>query len=245
MRKYLMISIPLILIVAVGVFILTQRETPDPEGFANPTRTAPPSSAQVDIVSPSSGSIIYAEVLSITGTLTGSPQRFSVQIVTPDDVVIAQADVDSQPGEWSVEIPNPLTDEPIEAEIRLVASAEIFDRASVLLDDLANRPAGIYGSVNSPRAGMELGGDNVIVEGRASGVETITIQLFDDTAVNIISTVIVPLNNPYFVDDVTWQAEVPINGYVGSGLVTVYFTPPDSENPNVEVVPIVITQAAG
>lgn len=249
MRNRLILIIPVVLIVAGGVFLLTQREAPDPEGFADPTNTVQPFIAQVEITSPRSGSIIYAESIVVSGTVSGSPQQFVVQLVTPDDVEIARAEVDSQPGAWSVEIPNPRTDEPIEAEIRLIsASGEdgAYDRVSVLLDDLSNRAEGVYGSVTLPRTGMEVGGDIIIVEGRVSGVENITIQLTDDTSVNIISSVILDVGNPYAVDDVQWQAEIPTNGYTGSGVITVFFTSPtDDTEPLVELIPVVITQAAG
>ncbi|PJF20964.1 MAG: hypothetical protein CUN56_13500 [Phototrophicales bacterium] len=249
MRNRLIFIMPAILIIAAVTVMLIQREPPDPEGFEKPTHTAPPFSAQVNITSPRNGTIIYAENLIISGTISDSPQAFMVQIVTPDNVEIARTTVDAQPSSWSIEIPTPRTDEPLEAEIRLIPTngdSGVYDRVSVLLDDQANRPEGIYGSVTLPRVGMEMGGDTILVEGRVSGVESVTVQLMGDSTTNIISSVIVDVGNPYLLNDVPWQAEIPTHGYMGSGVVMVFFTSPtDDTDPLVETIPIVITQAAG
>jgi hypothetical protein len=194
----------------------------------------------ITLAHPPDGAILYAESLVVQGTLQGSSQRFDVEIIGLDGATLAAATVDAQPGSWSVEIPHNYGGDPIEATVQIMPQVGTapFDTATVLLRPLAERPPGISGSVLSPPAEATVGGDAIPVIGRASGVQGVTVALLDEIGTPI-SEVILPLTNPYRVDDLPWQADLPTEGYTGRGTIVVTI------GEEALRVPVIVTDAAG
>ena len=216
----------------------------DSEGFANPTATFEAGAATVNITAPPSGSIIYAESIRISGEVLGSPQAFSIRLLTPDEQVITETDVDAQPGEWQVELVHGFTGTPTEVEIMATgADGTVLDTSTVLLSDVSNRPEGSIATITLPLDGDTVGGDVIPVQGRASGIEggLLTLQLVD-SADNVIDSETMNLLNPFVIDDVPWQADLERRDATGSA--TIRLLSADEAN-EFDRVAVTLSEAAG
>lgn len=216
---------------------------------------APPStpalSGSVDILFPQDGTIIYSELIYLSGTAQGLPSEgFRLRLLDTAENAIAEATVQPQDGQWSVELPHNYTGDPTEVIILALpvdtTLSGDYDVASILLSTLANRPEGVYGSILAPLEGEAIGGDFVEVSGMASGVfeNTIIIALENDSGV--ISQQIVTLNNPYFIDEVPWTASLPTQGALGPATVRMFVQDANSgEALTLAEVAIILGGAAG
>lgn len=219
--------------------------------------TLAPSTSQlqgnVDIVYPISGSIIYSEALYLQGTAENTPaDGFMLQVIAPDDTVLAQSIVVPQEGQWSVELPHNYTGDPSEATIiaKAIPSDILgdYDIVSILISSADNRPEGVFGSVITPTEGETVGGDSIFVSGRGSGFFENTFVLVLETADDAeeISTVIVTMHNPYFMDDMIWEAELPRNEFTGNAVIRAYYTSAESgEEIEIFRVAVVVSSVAG
>jgi len=222
----------------------------DPEGFTRPTATFEPGASTVDILFPQNGTIIYAEAITVSGRLVGQPQQFTVQVVTLDDEILVESTLDEQPGDWSVEVIHGYTGDPTEIEIRAVpggTSADVFDRAGVLISDASNRPDGAFGSIILPADGSEIGGDLIPVEGRASGAteNTITIELARADG-RLVAVETITLANPYFIDEVPWRIELDRQSASGPATLSIYMDDPgNGDRILLDQIEVEIVTAAG
>lgn len=214
-----------------------------------PSPTPQPPEAHISIDFPQDGTIVYAETLYIAGQSGDPAQPFQIELINIDDTVIAETTVNPQSGEWQIEVPHGYTGDPSEVIIRAVptdeSSTQIYDSATILISDMTRRPEGIYGSITTPANGVEVGGDMLLVEGRASGApeNTITVELVGDT---VIDSQVITLMNPYFVDEVPWQAELATNGYTGQATIQVYITSPqDGSQIVLDSIIVTVITAAG
>ncbi len=189
------------------------------EGFEAPTPTNRPLQSAVVIDHPSDGTIIYAETLYITGRVSEVAQQFNIEVVDIDGNVIYTITVDSLPGEWQRELVHGYTGEPSEFILRVVpaspdATFEIYDSSAILLSDVNNRPAGIYGAITQPINGAQIGGDMILVSGRISGAAQVRVEVVTDTG-DTLDTAEALMTNPYLLDEVIWQAEITLGNYIG------------------------------
>lgn len=225
-----------------------QGKSEDPAVPTDLTATPAPFGTQVRINTPQDSTIVYAETLHITGTVTDSSQRFKLQLVDIDDQVITETIVDAQPGNWQVELVHGYTGDPSEIIIRAVPednAAQPYDTVSILLSDISHRPNGIFGSITYPANGVEIGGDMLLIEGRASGApeNAITIELVGES---VIDSKTITLDNPNFVDDVPWQVELATNGYTGQATIQAYYiSPADGSRVVLDSVIVTVLTAAG
>jgi hypothetical protein len=219
--------------------------------------TLPPTTSQlqgnVDIVYPISGSIIYTEALWLEGTAENVPtDGFMIQVIAPDDTVLAQSIVVPQDGQWQIEIPHNYNGDPSEATIIAksidTSIAGDYDIVSIVISGAENRPEGIFGSLLVPNEGDTVGGDTIYVSGRGSGFfeNTFTVVLETADDAEQISSVIVTMHNPYFMDDMVWEAEIPRNDFVGNGVIRGYYTSAETgEEIEVFRVNVVVSSVAG
>lgn len=220
------------------------------QGDSNqPSATEPPPAASITIDSPQDGTVVYAETLYITGQTGSTAQNLKIELVDIDDNVIAETTVNAQPGGWQIELPHGYTGDPSEVIVRAVnadaGSEQVYDSATILISDITHRPDGIFGSITYPANGIEVGGDMLLIEGRASGApeNTIIVELVGET---VIDSQVITLMNPYFVDEVPWQAELATNGYTGQATIQVYITSPqDGSQVILDSIIVTVITAAG
>lgn len=239
------IGVTALMLIALATWTQLRVLIPDAEGFLSPTPTSFPTAGEVTFTAPSAGDALYAELIRVTGNIQNAPQRLIARVVDIDDTILVQAPILIQQGAFMVEMlrPNIVG----EMTIQLVSAVDpSIVRASipVFFAELESRPSGTFGSIITPSDGEQVGGDTILVRGRASGIPNNTIQLVlqgEDTSVIHDVTI----NNPYGIDDVLWQTDLPLNGITGSVILTVYFTPSTDPNPIFSTVSLVITQVAG
>jgi len=239
------IAITAFIVIIIGLW-LQFRIVPDAEGFLPPTPTSPPTAGEILVFAPHAGDTVYAELIYMTGEIQNAPQTLIAQIYDVDNNLLATAPIPIQFGKWTIEMLRPIYIG--EATIQIVSavnSTAIHATIPIFLGDIKNRPSGTFGSLITPSDGDQAGGDTILVQGRASGVVDNKIQLVleNGDGVTILHEVIIL--NPYGVDDVLWQTDLPIAGVSGSATLTVYFTHPDVPDPILSRVTLVITQVAG
>lgn len=227
--------------------------------------TAPPENSEptqetlqgaVDITFPMSGAIIYSETIILQGTATNIPDDgFQIQLVTPDENVIAEATVQPEDdSSWFVEIVHGFTDDP--TEVTIVAkntdpnSVLDYDIELIALSNLENRPDGVFGSILSPTEGMQVGGDMILVSGRGSGFfEGTFILRLENAEGEVVTEMPVTMQNPNFIDDMLWEAELARNDFIGNG--TLYMLEEDIADENggepfiIDSINVVVTSVAG
>ncbi len=239
------VGITALILVTIGVW-LQFRIVPDAEGFLPPTPTSHPTAGDVLVFAPSAGDTLYAELIHITGQINGAPQTLMARLVDVDDNLLAIAPIMTQLGAWTVEMPRPATNGEVTLQVvSAVDPSVIHATIPVFLADIASRPSGTFGSIITPSDGDQVGGDTILVSGRASGVSNNTIQLVLQSGDGTTIIHDVTINNPYSVDDVLWQTDLPLTGLSGSVTLTAYFTPSTDPDPIVSRVTLVITQVAG
>ena len=123
-----------------------------------------------------------------------------------------------------------------------------YDIVSIAISSPANRPEGVFGSILAPNAGDTVGGDSNYVSGRGSGFFENTFTLVLETAddAELISSMLVTMHNPYFMDDMIWETELPRNDFVGNAVIRAFYT--DAEiGAEVEIarVAVVVSTVAG
>lgn len=211
-----------------GVLVLALAACGGSSESNTPAPSAPEMFAgEVEIVYPPNGTVIYAEVMAVHGTMFGAQElTFTVQVNTIDGQPIAQADVTTGRGDWQVELPHTYSGEPVEAVLRVIpigVSQGIYTSVPLVVAGLSHRPEGVFGSLTRPTEGEVVGGDSIPVEGKASGVFEGTINLALVTPEGgIISEQIVTVMNPYYVDEVPWRSELATNGHIGLARVWMY-----------------------
>ncbi len=236
-----------LVLIAGGLFVWANSQTPpDPEGFPRPTNTPTDFNADVRITSPRDGAILYAEAVTVRG-VSSAPSRFRVEVVV-DDAILVSGIVEAQAGDWAIELRHAYDGDPIEAIIRAVPIRAEGEYQSVLvaLSRITERPQGAFGRVDAPIMGADIGGDFIVVEGRASGIpnNVLTIRLADDGGLTIDERIVL-LDNPYYVDDMPFHLEVATRDYTGSATLTITFGPSDAADTLSELIAVTIVGAAG
>ncbi|GAB5490663.1 MAG: hypothetical protein Phog2KO_08780 [Phototrophicaceae bacterium] len=247
MRFKLLFSIIFSLMVAIAC---TPSETDDSVTLA-PTQAILEGS--VDIMFPPSGAVIYAEVIYLSGTASDIPaEGFQIQLIAPDDSIIAEATVPHpETEEWSISIVHNYAGDP--SEINIVAKSVdssntlSYDIESIILATMDNRPDGTFGEITSPDEGTSIGGDSLLVSGHGSGFFENTFSLILETLDGeIIEEIPVTLNNPNFVDDMPWQAEIPRGDFIGNARIRMAYQDMESgDTITLDSIDIVVSTVAG
>ena len=217
-------------------------------GDDNSNENSPASfSGEVDIIYPTNGTVVYAETLTITGTLFGADsQAITLQLVNLDGEAIAEASLTAQTGDWQVELPHGYTGEPTEITIRAIPSGSdvgAYDSHTIFMADLSFRPEGRFATIRTPSDASPVGGDSILVEGTASGLSTnvIFVTLLDGNG-NPIDEQRVDVFNPFFIDEVVWRTELVTGGYLGNGQIQII---EEDDSEVLTTVNIVIGDSAG
>lgn len=207
-------------------------------------------SGEVDIIHPLDGTVIYAESMVITGTLFGSEsQTFTLQLVNPDDEIIAEAPLTASRGDWEVEIPHGYTGDPTAITIRAVpenADLGAYDSVSIFMADMSFRPDGTFATVRTPPQDAPIGGDSVLIEGSVSGLSTnqLLVALVDAEG-NTLNEQTIEVFNPFFIDETLWQVEFTLTGYVGEAQIQVSDIAEDGTTTSLTHIDLTIGDSAG
>ena len=247
MRHISLLSILIIILVTACT------STPQERGGVTLVPTQAVLKGNVDITQPISGSIIYAESLFLQGTAHDIPaEGFKIQVVTPDDLILAETTVIPEGENWQVELVHGYTGEPIETVIiaRSVNNAipEDYDIESVAISAAENRPEGVFGSLIAPSPDATVGGDQIQVVGRGSGFfeNTFSLVLEEADDATEIAQTIVTMTNPYFIDDMIWEADLATNDFTGHAVLRmIYHDAATGEIIEVDRVKIVVSSIAG
>ena len=216
----------------------------------NSTPSTEPLIGDVSIVHPAEGSIIYSELLWVDGeTSDWQGETFNLQLLDLDDNLIAQAKIQPESdGTWQVTLEHGYQGEPIEATLVIVSNTEqILASRSVVIAGMAYRPEGVFGSITLPISGSTLGGDSFTVQGTASGVfENSFVVALETPDGEVIDQEVVTAFNPFYVDEMPWEAELETKGYIGIATIRAYaIAPSDGREAPLGSVNITITDAAG
>lgn len=213
--------------------------------------TLPPLTGEVSIETPAEASIIYSELLYISGTAQGLPDEgFLLVVLGMDDAVITETRITPAANQWSVEIPHGHTGDPTEITIVALPAAEgvvgAYDQVTVALSALEFRPPGPYGFIFWPFEGDTVGGDLLPVAGTASGIFENTIIISLEHNGSVLDEQIVTLSNPYFIDEVPWVTELATGSYTGPALIRLFiYDAQDGAQITLDSVEITISAAAG
>lgn len=231
----------------IALLMIAGCTSDEPSETSMPTQ--PPLVGHVEITSPKTGAIIYAETLYIGGSIQGV-DRFQLQVQTLDGDMLYDSGVMGVAGHWNIEIPHAYVGEPIEAIVRAKSSDDRvtlpYGEMSILISSLDNRPEGIFGAILAPADGSPAGGDAIQVNGTASGIpdNRLTVTLRDDKG--LIDKQVIVQDNPYHVDERTWSADLLTNGYTGTAMIDLAYTDSDSGAETLlDSISIVIGSAAG
>jgi hypothetical protein len=219
-------------LLALSACSLTTDESPAPTTPVPPTETL---TGTVNIEYPLDGTIVYSEVLYVSGTASGVPgDEFSLRVLGDNDEILAQWIVQLQPadeGRWTAELVHGYAGQPVEAHIVALPvdtdfpapATNTYDSVLVALLHHSSRPADLRGSISSPNEDATISGATVFVSGTASGIfeNTFTVSLLDEDG-DEISSQIVTVVNPYFIDEVPFSVELPTNGYTGPAQIRAF-----------------------
>jgi hypothetical protein len=187
--------------------------------------TAAPLAGSVEMMTPLEGSIIYSELITLSGVAAGLPDdSFRLMLTGPDGEQIAGATVRGASGAWSIELAHSYTGDPIEVAI----SAQPLDpfiageytQRTIALAGLSFRPEGIFGSITLPADPSTVGGEFLLLTGTASGVpgHALTIDLLADDG-SVITRTYASTANPYRIDDMPFTAELATNNHIGPATI--------------------------
>lgn len=215
------------------------------------TPTTPPFTSEISVTQPQPGSVIYAETITVTGEVSGdAAQGFVVELLGPEGVVLASSQQEAAPGPWSVELPHTFSGETAPATLRVRPpdageGSEVYASIALLIGDIAFRPEGVFAALIVPQDGDTLGGDTLAVEGTASGVESLTVEL-RDAAGDLIEAHTVALHNPYLIDEVPWQVAFERGERTGPAVIRVLAVDPSGgETSLLAEANVLLGEAAG
>ena len=215
-----------------------------------PAPTATPNPGSVTIRHPQTGAFIYAPTLYFYGQAENLPaNQFRLTAVTANDQTIVDTVITVDNNQWTYEIPNPQTGDPVEVTISAepVGGGAPLDEATIGLATEAQRPQGVFGTLLSPVEGETVGGESIPVSGTASGLfeGTMNIGLESPDGVEV-SGIVITVDNPGMMDEVPWQADLPTNNYRGPAVLRAYYhTARDGSVVTLATVNVTVAEAAG
>lgn len=236
----------------IGVFLAACGSAEPQQGSLSIATQIPTLEGNVRISNPQSGSIIYANALYVDGTSENLPDdKFLLRVLTPNDSVLVETVIQpEEDGTWAVEMIHEHTGDPSEMLLEAVpvnaVAGQYYNSETIVISQFAYRPDGTFGSIFTPMPDTTIGGDSFQVVGAMSGVpnNTLTVSLTERNSDPISSTV-VTIPSPHTVDELTWSAELALEGYTGLATVRVTYVDDDGETVTLDSVDVVATSVAG
>lgn len=201
----------------------------------------------ITLDSPPDGAIVYSSALTVAGTAQGiNSGGFTVTVTDASGAVIARHHAPERDAAFSFEMIHGYSGEPSNVTITVTAADAPDDppymTRTVTLAAPQHRPEGVYVDVLTPQMGDEIGGDEIDVRGRTSGLadRAFTVELVGgDGAVIDSAEVVLPPG--YITDDLPWQAVIDPGEATGSAILRVT----GKDGTEYALVPVVLSAAAG
>ncbi|MCS6836088.1 MAG: hypothetical protein NZ750_08730 [Anaerolineae bacterium] len=169
---------------------------------------------RVDILGPTAGWIVYDALLTVYGTAEDVPPvGFLLRVLDAEGATLVQtAIVPEADGRWQTRLLHGYHGEPGEITLRAESlDPRIegdYDSEMAAISGLAYRPEGRSAALLGLAEGQVIGGEQLLIQGSASGFEQgqllLRLETRDGTP---MSQVVVPLPAS-FLDEVIWQAEL-------------------------------------
>lgn len=203
---------------------------------------------EVTLVSPPDGSVIYSSVVTVAGEAQGiNSGGLIVTVTDADGTILTRQTLAVREGGFEVELVHPYAGPPVEARVSITAADAPDDPpytvASVILASIEHRPEGTYIDVAVPQPGDEVGGDEIGIQGRVSGLRgerTFSVVLVGSDGAEI-DRAVVTLPPAYFADELPWQAALTPGSATGSVLVQIVSAAGDV----LVTIPVTLSGAAG
>ncbi|MGB1285496.1 MAG: hypothetical protein ACPG7F_03090 [Aggregatilineales bacterium] len=198
-----------------------------------------------EILVPTAGMILYEEMLQLRGTTgTSNDSPFRLNIVTAMGDTLLDTEIQPEDGAWEYEFAHNYEGDPIELTIALlpVADTEIgeYDIIAVVLSPPDYRPDGNYAEIYQPAGGERVGGDVLIIQGVASGYETLKLTLQGDDTIISEQTITI-FNGADSLNETPWLVELPAEGTTGRVSLYLY----DESDTELDNVDILLDEIAG
>ncbi len=179
----------------------------------------------IEIQTPQQGSVIYSELITVSGIAADLPgDAFALTLTGPDGEHLTGATLRGASGSWHIELAHTYTGEPLEITVTAhpldpTVTGE-YAQQTIALAGLNYRPQGIFGSFNLPVDGSTVGGEFLLVTGMASGVpaHALTVDLIAEDG-QIISRTAAFTTNPYLIDDMPFTAELALQNHIGPATI--------------------------
>ena len=201
----------------------------------------------VTLDSPPDDAIIYSSALTVAGIAQGvNSGGFIATVTDASGAVIARHNTSERDSAFSFEMIHGYSGEPAPVTLTVTAADAPDDppyvTRMVTLAALDHRPEGVYVDVLTPQMGDEIGGDEIDVRGRASGLEdrAFIVELIGGDGA-VIDSVEVVLPPGYITDDLPWQAAIDPGEATGSAILRVA----GSDGTEFALIPVVLSAAAG
>jgi len=192
---------------------------------------------------PTQGAVIYSPALYVAGSAQGV-NGVRVQLTSADGL-LTETTLRPVSESWSVELVHGYSGDPLAVTLSVWPLLDDGQGAYAAFDltlaALEHRPEGAFAYVVTPQAGDSMGGDSIVVSGRASGqtAYAITVTL-NDSGGATLDTQSATFETPYPYDELGWQVTLNPRGYVGDAALTI-----DYGNGQNERIPITLSAAAG
>lgn len=204
----------------------------------------------VTLESPATGTVVYASTLTISGRTEGVADAVLIVVepVQPSPTFIGYNDTARViDGKFNTQLIPAYDGPPVEMVVRVygVNDSErqtVKAESTLILASIADRPEGVYVDVLSPQVSDGVGGDEIGVNGRASGVPdgTLIIELVNSNGgVVDTQTLILPVSN--LLDDVPWSIGLKPASTTGNAIVRIT----GADGTIYHNIPVVVSEAAG
>lgn len=212
---------PLWIVVVLIVLLNACRPTQSPTQMAVTTAALPQGTVRID--DPAPGSVIYSEVVHISGTASGLPdERFVLVLTAPADQELARMTVLASEGQWQLDLLHGYNGVPSEVTVAAYPtesdSALPYDERIVAMAGLEYRPEGHYARLFQDQT--TIGGDTMPIGGTASGLgdNQLTLRLLTPDG-DLISEASISIHDPYGLNEIPWTADLGRNDYSGPALL--------------------------
>lgn len=198
----------------------------------------------VTLTSRLEGAVVYSSVLYVAGNAQGV-EGLRFQLVSADGRLLAETTLQPVAETWSIELVHGYSGDPMPVTVSiwpLVSDGQAaYTMANLTLAALEHRPEGAFAYVVTPQQGDSMGGDLIMVSGRASGQTSyaITVTLADSSG-TVLDSQNDSFETPYPQDELGWQVALNPREYVGEAVLTVDYGGGQSER-----ITITLSAAAG
>lgn len=209
-------------------------------------------SGTVDITFPMSGAIIYSESLYVAGTASQVPEQgFRIELVASDDQLISETVIVPEGDTWSTTIVHAYEGDP--TELTVIAKSlndtltTAYDSEVIILSSLTERPDGVFGEITTPTSATTIGGDSLLITGRASGLfeGTFSLAIESEAGERLVQMPFTVIN-PSMLDDVLWTAELPRGDFMGNATIVMFYqSARDGREVILDRVDVTISRVAG